>query len=182
MTHETRTRKVVEKQEVVVKETEVEFDLVEEEIEGVRCDFCSQWYSDDEDVDITELVEDPSIEGLPSDPMRLYKLLEHIEIREITATPGSHRIDGIPLHTEARKSMNKPALLWRSLKEFVEERGGPRQHLMEMREEDVAAAAAYGRVEQWTEGDIIFNFDLDLEVGGRVRHMCEYCQEGFDDR
>lgn len=177
MTRQTRMRKEIKETTEVVREEKTDFELSEVEIEGVRCDFCDQWYADDEDVGIMEMYENPSVAGLPSGPMRLYELLRHIDIREITTRVEGHMAGSAkPLGYEAYATRSKPHLLQKSLKEFVESRGGPRKMSEWYRREDINAAAAHGRIEEYDEGDVIFGFDLDLDISGRVLHMCEYCR------
>lgn len=178
MTREAKTRKAVEETTVVVEQEKTEFELGEEEIPGTRCDFCDQWYGDEEPVEMMEMVENPSVSGVPDDPLRLGDLLRYLTPREITSRPEAYMAgSAVPVGFEARKTANEAVLLQRALRNFVEARGGPRRDPGDIPDSrNIAQAAANSRTEAYDIDDIIFNFDFDLEVDGETHHMCEYCR------
>lgn len=174
--------------------TEIEAETVEEvtyrstarakevEIPGTRCDFCDQWYSDEEGIYFREMVEEPRVAlGLGSQPMRLYQLLEHIDVTKIhepmtAQTVGSE--EEFLVGYEAQE-VNDVVGLKHAIREYVESRGGPAYD--PLRDENIRASGAHGRLDSINEGDIVFTLNIEPEIKGDTYHMCQYCVESREE-
>lgn len=172
------------KRKEVVRDGSKDFRLKDEEIPGFECDFCGQWYADKEGVDRVEYTRNatPTVDGLPSGKVRLYELLDYLNSVRVNNTlqgemiieAGTNRkfYAGYEFIEEHNVRALKDAL-----REYVESRGGPSHNTLN--ERNLGAAAKVGRRDEPQEGDILFEFDLDLDVKvrGKTEHMCEFCDE-----
>lgn len=181
MTRESKSRKKVEE---IMRNGSKDFRLKQEEVPGFRCDFCDQWYADKEGVDCIDYTRNATatVDGLPSEKVRLYELLEYLKPIRVHNTLQGETIRKAGTNEtfyagyEFIEEHNVRALR-DALKEYVESRGGPSYETLDDR--NLEAAAVTGRHDEPQEGDILFEFDLDLSVRvrGETEHMCQFCDE-----
>lgn len=177
MTKEIRTEKEIREVDIERSYTETKVDEVEVEVEGVRCDFCTQWYEDGE-VEFREMVEEPEVRlNMGTQPMSLYQLLENLKISQIFNPQRAGMVGSNETFIVGHQSkeVNKLVGLRDALMEYVEARGGPSED--PLREENLRASTAHGRRAHIEDGDIVFDLDVDPEIAGETWHMCEYCVE-----
>jgi chorismate synthase len=162
MTRKTKTKKEVRSKTVV---DEVEREVVQEEeveVPGTVCNICDQWYADDEDVEVTEWVEEPTVQT--ERHMNIHQLQEYIHAVRVADSVGNRVQEVVELNTV--KGM------WQATKEYVESRG-------RVRAQDIMAASAGYRNGRIGRGNVLFSLNIDGEVSGEAIHICEYCRSNL---
>lgn len=193
MTQETRTREVAETVEVEETVTEYEAQTREESYTITVCNWCGQEYTDEEDVEFTELVQDPSVDSdlqtTSWSGLDISTLLDLIDAY-YAPEPGA---DEWQTRTSLDRELQAVGELdWESMYQYrpdtgkaileaiengVRRRGGPRHDWDSHIEE---AFTIDGRRTDVEEPKFLFEFKTDPEVEGKVVHICEYCKQNLD--
>lgn len=179
MGREVKTNIEIVEGEIVTEEREVEFDLQEVEVPGTRCDFCNQWFADHEEVEFTELYENPRVQGLPQNKMKLEGLLDLLYATEVVGRDMGEDLAGNEFVAGVRTTeIGSKVGLWMAMKQLIENGGGPselRRRIFEASEGEEYDPRKLG------DGDVIFYLQFEPRIEGDIRFMCQYCKEKHDE-
>jgi len=164
------TEKTAETEKVEREVTETDFETVETTVQKIKCDCCGQKWAEDDDMDMKEIVVDPTAEAVVEERIDSNRnahqtkqesleeqLYEYVKGFEIEVPNPEHNASDM-LHRNERTE--------KSVYGTIVEARQYREDSMDM---------GFGSVDRYHRS---MGFHLEIPIQGTEKHMCENCYEG----